>query len=420
MVPAPQVINHETVTRQIHRADTGPADWWDGLAVLDLPGALHAPDLAELKGLFGEIRDMGFDAVLLRLATQKSKDLQESVARAVDDAHEAGLRLLVRIGPDQFVVDPGDTPPFLGLEENRETLLTRTRALVSAGADGVDLGMIDDAAHLPDRADRAQTFSETINLQLAELAETERTVILSGEAATADPEFFAHHLSEDWFHHLRDDSLIEAPWDVKEIRERVTRSYAMRDALGRTAVWRPALAPKRKDSARQRVAGAGSWSEHGSRRRASALMMFAGSLPGALYLPFAHVGGRIKVKNSKHPRVFLKLGSGARAGHQRDLATRMLDLREQRNIPSSTLAFVENLSWAPPGVSVHLSGSMLVVLNASESPVVVPAHHVPLLYSDGFVRSTEAGTSLLPETCAWFETARPRISDPGHPWGGAD
>ena len=409
---APGLGTTDTITRQVHRGNRGVSSWWDTAAVCDLPGSFGPQDLLALIGILPAIRRMGFDAILLRLAAQDVAPQQSYIAKLVSGVHAANLRVIVRVSPDDIIVSPLDSPPMVELGDDPGTLLERTRLLLEAGIDGVDLGMIDESAEDPDSWELTQRFSDTVNKQLAEVASADSTVILTAEASVSTPEHFRHHLNEDWFHHLRDDSLFQAPWNAAELSRRIAEAYAARAPLGRAVAWRPALAPRREGAIYQRVSAPGSWFDNASAQRISAFLVYVASLPGALYLPFTSVGGELKLKKAGTTELHLLLSGLSQARFQHDLTTRMLHVRAEKNMGQATLASIQGLSWAGPDVAVHLTGHIMVVLNASDRPVRVPGHHQPLLYSDGFVFSDGDATILQPETCAWFTPAAPRTHDP--------
>lgn len=410
-----QVPRRSTITRQVHRGERGVVSWWNTTTVCDLPGSFGPGDLLELVGLIPAIRRMGFDGILLRLSVQDIAPQTRYIVRLVKAVHAADMRVIVRVSPDLVTVPPLDSPPLVELHDDPVTLVERTRFLLEAGVDGVDLGMIDDDPDSPNPDERATQFTKTVNQQLAELASVDSTAILTAEASTANQQFFNHHLQEDWFHHLRDDSLFQSPWNAQELCRRIGATYASRTPLGQTVAWRPALTPKRENATYQRVVEPGSWSDHASPQRVNAFTTFVSSLPGALYLPFIYAGGEIGTTGGDNPGVRLSLSQEPSSRYQHDLTTRMLTLRQQKGLSHANLAFVEGLEWAGPNVAVHLSGHTLVVLNASDENVIVPAEHLPLLYSDGFLLTENGNTVLQPDTCAWFDTAPAKTHDPGKP-----
>ncbi len=406
---------NDTITRQIHRGQRVAGSWWDTTAVCDLPGSYGPEDLLALIGVVPAIRRMGFDALLLRLAIQDVAPQRQYIASLVKAVHAADMKILVRVSPDQVTVAPYESPPLAELDADPQVLRDRTEILMDAGIDGVDLGMIDDTPAVANLDELADRFSATVSQQQAELAAADTTIILTAEASTGNPQLFNHHLQEDWFHHLRDDSLIQAPWNAREIQKRVANTYLAREPLGQAVAWRPALGPTLQGATSPRTSGPGSWADGASSQRLNAFAVYVGSLPGALYLPFAAVGGQVRVEEDGASSIRLSFSGQSQGRFQHDLTTRMLRLRNQKKMASSTLATVEGIAWAGPDVAVHLTGHTLVVLNASDDPVAVPSENIPLLYSDGFVFSDGDATILEPDTCAWFDPAPPCTHDPAGP-----
>ena len=53
-----------------------------------------------------------------------------------------------------------------------------------------------------------------------------------------------------------------------------------------------------------------------------------------------------------------------------------------------------------------MSAQVLVVFNTSDTTVVVPSEHRPLVSTGVLPTSIASDTPLAPGHCAWFETAR--------------
>lgn len=406
---------HTTITRRIHRGHQGSSSWWNTSTVCDLPGSYGPGDLVSVVALLPAIRRMGFDGLMLRLATFDMSAQRLYVARLVKAAHAANLRIIVRLSPGPDTAETAGSEPLVELRANSKTLGERTRMLLDGGVDGVDLGLIKDDPDLPDPKGRAGTFTTTVNQQLAEVASLDSTVILTAEASTANESFFEHHVREDWFHHLRDDSLLRSPWDARELTDRICQTYATRDPLGQTVAWRPARATRQNPFDEEQVADVAAWYQEASTQRINAFTVYAGSLPGALYLPFTYAGGQAEQKENPNSGMRVHFASDPGSRYQHDLTTRMLNLRQQKGMARAGFALIERLTWAGSDVAVHLTGHTMVVLNTSTKPVRVPARHVPLLYSDGFVFNDGDSTVVQPDTCAWFDPAPARTHDPGRP-----
>lgn len=410
---ARQMADVLNTTTLVHRGDRDFDSWWRTAAICDLPGVFRAEDIPNLHSIFDAIKRMGFDAFLFRPAHEDLNSSQEALRNLVTAAHEAGLKLIARVvaAPDGQATDPTATPPAVRVGDDHTRLLARTRTVIEAGVDGVDVGLIWDDPESASQDDRAEEFSRTIDLELAEIAASGKSMILAGEATKDHPRFFERHVRDEWFHHLRDDALYGASWDAEEIKSRVRETYQDRDPLGHAVPWRPSIATW-SSNPRQRRPLPGSWEDQSPAARSAAMTAFATALPGAIYLPFLRCGGSIKIKGTESAQINLGMGERPKDRFRRGLASSLLHLRAKYQLGSATLAFIDGLSWCHPGVVALLSGPVMVVLNTSTREVVVPSRHTPLVYSGGFLDSTEAGTNVEPESCAWFLAGRPEPVDP--------
>lgn len=405
----------ETVntTHLIHRAGQGPSSWWRTCAICDMPGSFGKHGLRDLREVLPQIAKTGFDAVLLRPSDPDLTSLAGPLEKTIAAAHEVGLKAIIRVmaQPDDHILSPADSPPFVRLSDDPELVAARTRILLDLGADGVDLGRIDDAPERPDPDQRLRHFTDLVNLQLAEIADIESRIILTAEALSTNPRFFDVHVTEDWFHHLRDDALFGSPWSAPVLQERIKKTYAMHDPLGQAVAWKPSLGGVWSHSPKLRSFEPGSWEEGARSSRADAMVAFAASLPGAVYIPFRRAGGAVRVTSKNTLRV--TFGDDPADTMRRGLTSSLLHLRRKYQLGQANLAFINGISWAHPGVSVQLAGPLLIVLNTSQSPIEVPAMHSPLVYSGGFLDESPAGSIVEPETCAWFLAGRPAPVDPG-------
>lgn len=353
------------------------------------------------------VAELGFDAVLIRPANPRVDVGMKSLPRFVDEAHENGLRVLVRafISDSEAELHPESSPPVLALEHDADELQNRARAILATGADGVDLGLVNDQIGCPDAAANARAFSEAMQGQLAEVELAGETTILTGAILSEPRESAQRHLTEEWFHHLRDDSLVAAPWNAKEIKRRVSQAYQDRDPLGHTAAWRYSL-PKWTDSPYIRSSADYGWADHSkSDQREMAMLLYTASLPGAAYIPFLHVGGGVTAKDPSEPGLVFSFEKGSRAHAHAMLSQESLLIRRKMNMGEATLAFVEGPEFCTDQTAVHLTGTIMVVLNTGKEDVVVPAEHRPLVTSKSLRISGDGGTVVRPNTCAWFQTA---------------
>lgn len=402
-----EVINGDAcTTRLIHRGERQEVSWWQQAVICDVPGAFADCDLTAIFPLLPAIRRLGFEAILLRVFDLSTHRKGAKLPLLVKEAHGHDLKVLVRpTGADTQNLAAVDSPPLIDLDADSDALEAQLSAAYDIGVDGVDLGMINDEPDLPNAEQRTSNFSATVNRLLAQLADLNSKVILTAEATRSNPEFYKHHLTEDWFHHLRDDSLFATPWNAAQLQQKIRVCFADHDSLGQAIPWRPSLGGRWSSSSRLRGVISGSWEDQATDSRYDAMMTFTSSLPGAIYLPFRGVGGEVWATSSYPPQLRFALGTDAYARFRRGLARNALQLRRRHGLGTATLAFVDNLPWANKDVSVHLSGKVMVVLNTSTEPVVVPVENQPLLYSAGFFDSSDEGTILEPETCAWFTPA---------------
>lgn len=394
-------LTGEIVTRLIHRSTRLPSPWWHSTTVL-APKALFSPETAGI--ILDEARfavSLGFESILVEPGSADVLVRPDSGLGAfVEALHSLGLRVVLRV--------PSDTLSSLGvraldMDDRTSALLARTRGAIAAGADGIDLGVCqEEESSSPIRAALArQRFATLVRLVEAEAASSDSQPIVTARIADADPERIRHHLEEYWFHHLRDDSLRDAGWSAEAIRQALVSSLAERDPLGavmpwsfdvsRSALlrgpgsgigsqgWEPGLGAE--------AAQAGSPEDEGETARERALFCFAASLPGVVHAV---------CRGEKHD-------DGIGRGASPDAAVeRALRLRSERGLGTGNLGLVDGCEWAHTGASVHVNGSVMVVLNTSAEEVVVPSEYSPLLSSSA-VEGGGGPTPVPPECCAWFE-----------------
>lgn len=393
----------------VHRRQAAPAEWWQGAVLCDVDGAWGDRGLEEVGDCVLTLARTGFTAFVVRPAHSDLVSRTVSLARLLARGHRAGLRGVIRMSGAG--ADGGRA--FFDLESDPATVVLRTRAALKAGADGVDLGRIQDEADgaganaRPDPRDareRARTFSRLIRVELAELADwDERRPILAAAATLSDPTAYSRHLLEEWFHHLRDDALSTAPWDAEAIAGRVREAYGRHDPVGQICAWR-ASDPREPGAAAP--ARPGSWQAGADTRRHLAMTAFLLSLPGAVYLPFSASGGVGVLDAAGRPHLAVGTAPGDVA--QRRLASQAIRTRTEHAMGRGSLARVLGLPWQFPGVTVHISGGVMVVLNTSQESAAVPPSNRLLLRSDAPAADQLDGepTALPPSTCAWFAPAR--------------
>ncbi len=391
-------------TRLVHRREGALAPWWRDAVICDLPGSYDNKDLKRVQEMLPDIADLGFEAVLIRPANPRVDVGLTVLPDFIADAHRLGLKVIVRafLSEDESELDPETSPPQLPLELDAESLSERATAILAAGADGVDLGPVNDETGSPDAAANSRAFTQAVQTQLAEVELAGETTILTAAVLSEPRESAVRHLQEDWFHHLRDDSLVACPWDATEIQRRVSQAYWDRDPLGHTAAWRYSL-PKWTSSPQARSSADYGWAKaEDSERRESAMMLYALSLPGAVYVPFLHVGGGVKTTKGRDPGLKFSFMKNSKARKLAGLADAAIGIRTRTDMGSSTLAFIDGMEWAGPDAAVQMVGSVMVVLNVGETAISVPPEHRPMLSSRSLSTAEDGSTVVKPSSCTWF------------------
>lgn len=391
----------------MHRVSRGNDPWWRHAVVCDVAGGVDDVELTEFEGLLLGIARAGFSALLLRPARSNIVLDGQALAHVIERGHRAGLKVIVRLSGARLAAD-GEQPAsgaFEDLEEGPGTLVVRTRAALKSGADGIDLGIIDEgdptAAETEESRSGAARFSRLVRIEQAELADFGPTPILAAEALTRDRARFHRHLEEDWFHHLRDDALVSVPWDADQMRDSVQTSLQDRDRLGQVAAWHWSHTRIEHDPV---GVTDGSWADGSSEARRTAMALYALSLPGAAYVPFSHLGGRAEQAAGRH--LHRTWAATDQAEFEARLLARAIRLRSEHLMGTGSLAFVDNLIWAGQRVGVHMSAGVMVVVNTSDQPVLVPPEHHLLIASTGSEPQRGEPTALPPDSCGWFDTAR--------------
>lgn len=402
-------------THLIHPRVTIETPWWRTATICDLPGSYEDDDLHRLAKVLPQVSALGFDAVLLRPADPVVEKSLPYLPRFVAKAHKLGLRVISRVYllPEGSSLDPLDSPPLLDMEHDVARINERVRAALDAGCDGVDLGMVSQDVEETERDRASQVFSESVRVQLAELASFDDSFILTAAFSTERQEFYKRHLEEEWFHHMRNDAIVTSPWDAASLQDRIANVYANHDRVGHTSAWRHSLPGWSRSPAARDSEGVG-WVKGAPTARRMAMNLYLASLPGAVYLPFFSVGGEMKVKKkgkkpSKLRFAFAKSPDDEYRAHTTALA---LKLRDEQDMAHAHVAFVDGFEWANEDVAVHLTGSIMVVLNTGDTPVHVPAEHRLVVSSSPTVGVDSRGTEVPPETCSWFMTATPKPVDP--------
>lgn len=408
-------IEKMITTSLVHPRDTGETPWWQTTVVCDIPGLHNNQSLGTLKAILKQLADSGFETLLVRPASPMLEEDFALLPRFIAQAHEFGLRILVRVFqlPAGQILTPPDETPQLGSAQEIKSITERIVAALEAGADGVDLGTIKLSLPKWNTEEQLAAFSEAVQVALAEIAISDDTAILSAALPAFPEEDFNRHLADDWFHHLRSSLMLEVPWNAQDLQKAVVSAYRSHDPLGHTVPWRHVLQRWSASLGHEGNANIG-WAKGAPESRYDAMTLFVSSLPGAVYLPFIYTGGSVEYEGPDGTEIVLEYGKGALQSSRSQLFRHALHIRKDHGMATAPLAIVSGLSWAQGGVSVHLTGSTMVVLNVDSAPVTVPQRHALLVSSPGAMPAPGGGTILPPETCAWFQTAEPIPLDPAH------
>lgn len=408
-------IEHSIRTNLIHERVTVATPWWRTATVCDVPGSYEDDDLRRLAKVLPHIAGLGFDAVLLRPADPVVEESLPYLPKFVAKAHRLGLRVISRVYllPEGAALDPLDSPPLLDMKHDANRINERVRAALDAGCDGVDLGTVSRDANEDKDGHADQVFSESVRLQLAELASFDDSFILTAAFATEPEEFYKRHLEEEWFHHMRNDAIVTSEWDATALQTTLAKIYASHDRVGHTTAWRHSLFGWSHSPAARDSEDVG-WMKDAPPARRTAMNLYLASLPGAVYLPFLAVGGSVKVKEraKKPSKLRFSFAKSPIGEYQAHTITLALSLREEEDMAHSHVAFVEGFPWAGGDVAVHLTGPVMVVLNTGDETVFVPREHRLMVSSSPTTGVDSRGTQVPPDTCSWFMPAPPKPVDP--------
>ncbi|MDO5729941.1 MAG: hypothetical protein Q4P71_10015 [Actinomycetaceae bacterium] len=408
-------------TTLVHRRRHGTFPWWHTAAVAEIPGVVDELAATMLSECMFPIARAGFTAVAFRPALIDLSSSTDALARVIDEAHRVGLKVLVRLsGADHRPWEPNEPwTAFYGEEENTVHMVVRARAALKAGADGIDMGLIEDAPEDPLAAEKHERFSALARLLQAELLDFSPDHILGSEARVENEQSYSRHLKEEWFHHLRDNRLQKVPFDARALETEIAASLYERDRLGSVPAWK---------ATRARLVGtpgvannySGSWEDGASPLRRSAMRLVVAALPGTIYLPFGFSGGHVEFEGTAvRPQPAQTDSERMRVRH----TTLALRIRAENQLATGSFAFVSGLEWQKKGVSVAMSGGIMAVLNTTDEWIDVSPDNQLLVRSDSVqaedlpaTRALFEGQSLCysqsdrerqnrmaPETTAWFK-----------------
>ena len=401
-----------TTTTLVHRPYDGPEEWWRHALVYEIPSpALGAADLRRTGPIIDHALNLGMDAVLIRPSLLDVSSEMDSIRRFIDNARTQGLRTIVRIsgalGPITGPYAKQTTGFVTGLEGDGDDLLRRSEAYLQAGAAGIDLGtIVPPQVTRETRLDRLSAYFAMLHGQRAEYVEDG----IVGADVTADyPDSLRHHLQDDWIHHLRDDCLTLTRWDAESITSHLTRSLDEHDRFGAPPTWRflpPHILSEHLDPGDGQRWYSVAHDERMLRALALQAMMLA--LPGSLYL---RQGDEIALSDADKPTVPLDLAEvvaehaqaqSSQFGSPAATVRHATHVRDKYNLACAPLAFVTGLEWCPPRALAFLIRGVLVVVNTSDSPVVLPAEAKVLLSSQS-LRQDQGRLFVPPTTTTWLE-----------------
>lgn len=405
-------------TTVVHRKHRGPGQWWRSAVICDVPGAVDSQQLADVEQLADRLTAIGLTAVSLFIGDPL---LVRSTVLAdfISVMHQRDLKVIIRLRGARI---PTSDPATLDLEDGITTLIGKVRALVAAGVDGVDLGLIEApvaAATEADPGDIQHRFCQFVRVLRREFGDGDSAPILTAEVPSADPTEALEHFGHNTFHHLRDGALSSSTWNAQSLAEAITTSYEVRERTGREPSWvwsglhladTPAEVIRAAHPAGHLSFADPTWESGASQSRRDAMALLACALPGSVHVTLGDIGARIVIDQ----RVRRQWSEDSTLDRRLELARRILDVRKERNMGLSSLSTVEGLAWVRAGVTVLMVSGVMVVVNTSPAPIEVPGEHHLLVAStgeDGTMVTPGQSFALAGESCAWFVTARIRAEE---------
>ncbi|EJN86299.1 hypothetical protein HMPREF1129_0463, partial [Actinomyces naeslundii str. Howell 279] len=143
-------------------------------------------------------------------------------------------------------------------------------------------------------------------------------------------------------------------------------------------------------------------------RRGLALQAMMLALPGSLYL---RQGDEIALSDSDKPTAPLELadmviehtqGQASQFGSPAATVRHAAHVRLEYNLACAPLAFVTGLEWCPAEALAFLVRGVLVVVNTSDAPIVLPPEAKVLLSSQP-LRQDQGRLLVPPTTATWLE-----------------
>ena len=352
------------VTTLVHAARKGTHPWWHSPAICRIPRRVDHDLAQQLSEEAIRYARVGVDALVLSPIPQMIWGVNPELVSLVKRFHRVGVKIIVHL-PGSADWHTRDFNGPYSADETVTTLLGRVRACVDADVDGIDLGTLPLMHYGPNSAER-QEFMHLLRVVMAEVANTDTLPILTSSLPHMDDSDLQEILQESWFHHLRNDTLLDIEWKNPQLCDAIANTFANRDPVGHVAAW-PALPYDDSEIHRAHT-------------------LFALALPGATYFDSPP-------KDAISSPFVLMVQQALRT-------------REEHGMGTGSLAHVRGLAWAGPDCLVHMSAQVLVVFNTSDTTVVVPSEHRPLVSTGVLPTSIASDTPLAPGQCAWFETAR--------------
>ncbi|CAM2847006.1 alpha-glucosidase [Actinomyces slackii] len=405
-----------TTTTLVHRPDEAPQEWWRHGLVYELASpSLSAQDLLDSDQVLDHIVSLGLGGVLARpsLVDTASRGDMDAVRAFIARAHERDLRVVMRIsgalGPVTGPLAGRHTAYLTGLEGKGEDLMRRAEAYLRAGAEGIDLGTIIPP-EVTDETDLSALSTYFARLQALVAAHCDEGFV--GADVTADyPDSLRHHLQEDWIHHLRDDCLTLVRWDAVSITTHLTQSLAEHARFGAPPAWR--LLPSHSLLAELDPGDGMRWYSTDPEARVTrggALQAMMLALPGVLYLRQGDEIAMVDADKPTAPRELADLVAEHARTQSSHLGSSVATIRHAAHVrrdhalATAPLAFVTGLDWCPPEALTLLARDVLVVVNLSTSPILLPPEARPLLASGPL--GQDEGRIVLPETTTiWLEAS---------------
>ncbi|MCM3659586.1 hypothetical protein M3148_01060 [Georgenia satyanarayanai] len=383
--PTTAATTGTVTTRLVHRAPVGSPEWWRSAVVYVnepplVSGTTTLTEVAERVEQIRAVSRLGVQAVRIGcppLPGEAPEEAIDAVVGLLTRAHRTGLRVVLRIDP----LDP------------REEACARY--WLSRGADGLDLGPVTESEPV------SHARYRELHAVLAEHARDEDP-ILSTRLSPATQSRVADMLHEDWLHHLVDADLLDVG-DPALVRESVTESLRIRDALGSAGAW---LVPDVLEAGSPELA------------LATALVVLA--MPGAVYLRQGiELGMPVKTTQQPEPERLtlaarLKEEQRGQTGSSFEIVRAALRLRGDHRLGLAPLAWVDELGGpVPDTVLAFLSGEVLVVVNVGDDDVPLSPEREVLLSSGPLTERPDGRLLLPPRTAVWqWLEPQPRENDP--------